>query len=172
MCFEKSKITASLTVCPARPVPHPRAPIGASWRRQISTAISTSAADRGITTPSGTWRCTEPSFAYSARLPAEKRTSPRMWVASSCASARRSVSVACVAIAARQLLRDALPRPAQHARWAGRVLHLSRQHARHRERYLLAVGLAPRQPPREALGMLGIDRRRQRHVVRIDDGLD
>jgi hypothetical protein len=29
MYFEKSKITASLTVCPASPVPHPRAPIGA-----------------------------------------------------------------------------------------------------------------------------------------------
>jgi hypothetical protein len=59
MYLEKSNITASFTVCPARPVP----PTGAPWARQIATAASTSAALRGITTPIGNWRCTEASLA-------------------------------------------------------------------------------------------------------------
>jgi hypothetical protein len=56
MYLEKSNITVSLTVWPARPVPQPRAPIGAPWRRQNSTAATTSDADFGITAPSGSWR--------------------------------------------------------------------------------------------------------------------
>src|SRR6185437_1859055 len=174
MYFEKSSITASFTVWPASPVPHPRAPIGAPHRRQISTVVTTSEADRGITTPIGTCRWTEASLAYRARLPGEKRTSPRTAPASSCASARASSSalVAGSAVVAISAARKLLLGASQHAGGRGGVLHLARHHAGHRQRDPLAVGLSLRQAPGNALRVLGVDRRRHRHVVRIDDRLD
>jgi hypothetical protein len=55
-CFDQSTTTATLQVCPARPVPPPRESTGAPWRRQAATVSTTSSTVRGTTTPIGTWR--------------------------------------------------------------------------------------------------------------------
>jgi len=67
MYFEKSKTTAWLTVWPARPVPQPRPSTGAPCSRQAARAAATSSASRGTTTPIGTRRKTDASYAYRAR---------------------------------------------------------------------------------------------------------
>jgi hypothetical protein len=56
MCREKSMITATLQLWPARLVPAPRASTGTPCARQISTVAITSSTLRGVTTPIGTWR--------------------------------------------------------------------------------------------------------------------
>jgi hypothetical protein len=59
----KSTSTALLTDWPASPVPQPRPKSGAPCSRQTATVASTSSAVRGMTTPIGTCRYDEASFA-------------------------------------------------------------------------------------------------------------
>jgi hypothetical protein len=52
--FIVSMTTATLQHWPARLVPAPRESTGTSWRRHAATVATTSAAERGTTTPIGT----------------------------------------------------------------------------------------------------------------------
>jgi hypothetical protein len=56
MYLEKSNMTAALTLCPDRPVPQPRASTGTSCSRHTRSALTTSLACFGSTTPIGTCR--------------------------------------------------------------------------------------------------------------------
>ena len=53
MYLEKSSTRAWLVVCPANPVPPPRGRMGTPCARAVRTAASTSSAERGSTTPTG-----------------------------------------------------------------------------------------------------------------------
>ncbi len=74
--LEWSMTTASLTVSPDRLVPPPRLRTGAPKRWQILCTATTSSRVRGTTTPIGTWRKLEASWAYRPREAVSKRTSP------------------------------------------------------------------------------------------------
>src|SRR5919197_809515 len=167
--FEKSRRTALLTVWPARPVPQPRPKIGALCSRQTATVSTTSSSVRGMTTPIGTWRYAEPSFAYSARLPLLKRTSPATRPASSrasaCASTPASGAVAIAAQAARELLGDA----AGHAVGAGCERRFVDQVPADRERDALAMLFPTSERLGQQLHLLGCHRRRMWRLVRVDD---
>ncbi len=68
--------TAKFTVSPERLVPAPRASTGAPNSWQAACVATMSASVLGMTTPIGTWRKLDASVAYSALVPASKRTSP------------------------------------------------------------------------------------------------
>src|SRR5919197_6386325 len=171
--FEKSIRTALLTVWPARPVPQPRPKTGAPCSRQTATISTTSSSVRGMTTPVGTWRYAEPSFAYSARLPSLKRTSPATRPASSRASvcASTPASGALVAVAT-ETARDLLGNPAGHAVRAGCERRLVDHVPADRQGDALSVLLAAEERLGEQLRLLGCHRRRMRRLVRVDNALD